>query len=132
MEAQVPHILGDSCESGGADIEGVVDPIGRMGGSPPDGVAQVADLEQLVAVVPWSEDGDALAGEDPVVEDLEDTEASRTEKGLRAHDRHAVALGAVGGADLLSCDLAFAVRTHANHRVGLVYRVLVGDAVDGG
>ena len=49
MEAQVPHILGDSCEAGGADIEGVVDPIGRMGGCPPDGVAQVADHAAVAA-----------------------------------------------------------------------------------
>ena len=73
-----------------------------------------------------------MAGVGPVVEEREHAEPLGADEALRADDRDAVALLDRGAADLLGVDLRLAVGADADQRVGLVDRVLLRHAVDGG
>ena len=66
----------------------------------------------------------------PVVEEREYAEALRADEALRTDDRDAVPLLDRLAADVLRVDLRMAVGPHADERIGLVDRMLLGDAVD--
>ena len=97
----------------------------------PDRVVEVVDVHELVAVLAAADHREAVARVGPVVEQREDAEALRADEALRTDDRDAEAFLDRLTADVLRVDLGVSVGPDADHRVGLVDRVLLRDAVDG-
>src|SRR5215204_444532 len=112
------------------NVEGFVDLGLREREAEGDGVAEVLDVEELVAVVAAPDHGEVVSGVRPVVEQREDAEALRADKGLGADDRDRESSGAVLQADHLRLDLGLPVRTHALQLVRLVEGMVVRYPVD--
>src|SRR5918998_1050714 len=79
----------------GPDVEGVVHLLLGEGEAEGDGVAEVLDVEELVAVVAAPDHREVMPGVSPVVEESEDAEALRADERLGADDRDRKTLGAV-------------------------------------
>src|SRR3712207_6314644 len=109
----------------GADVEGVVDLLLRKRQAQGDGVAEVFDVEELVAVVAATDHGEVVSSVGPVVEQCEHPEAFGADERLGPDDRDHEALRAILQADHLRLYLGLPVWTYTLEPVGLVERVVV-------
>src|SRR3712207_6221930 len=114
----------------GAYVEGVVDLPFRQRQAQRDGVAEVFDVEELVAVAAAPDHGEIVPGISPVVEEREDPKALGADKGLGTDYGHDEALCAVLEADHLRLYLRLPVRADALQPVCLVERVVIRYLVD--
>src|SRR5262249_35008171 len=119
-------ILAHRPELGRTDVERLAGRRGH-GRRAHDRVDEILDGKQLVAVVPLAEDVDPSSLSDPVEQDLEDTEALRSDEGLRPNDRR---LAGCDATETLGVDLRLAVPTDADEWVVLLDRMLLGNPVD--
>ena len=103
-----------------------------QGAAQPDGLAQIVDVQQLVAVVAAADHGEAAAVLGPVVEQGEDAQALGADEALGPDDRHDHALLAELLAHAFGFDLGHAVGADAVQLVVLQQGVVVGNAVDRG
>src|SRR5439155_5238378 len=84
MRAERLEILADGSESRRADVQRLTRHLRVETAN--DGLDEILDGEQLVAVGAVAEDGDAAALADPVEQDLEHAEALGPDECLRTHD----------------------------------------------
>ena len=125
-------ILAHRLELFGADVEDIIHPLLVQRGGEIDGVAEVFHIEQLVAIAPAAQHGETLAIFGPVVEQGEDAQPFRADKGFGADNGDAHALRPEFPADLFGLDFGLAVGPHAIQGIILVQGMVVGDAVDRG
>ena len=96
-----------------------------------DGLAEVLDVEQLVAVAAVADHREVALVERPVVEQREDAQPLRADERLGPQHGHDEARGAEPLGLRLGRDLRNPVRADAVQPVVLLQRMVIGNAVDG-
>src|SRR5215217_1014343 len=88
-------------------------------------LAQILDVEELLALLAGPDHGEVVPGKGTVVEEREDPEPLGTHERLRPDNGHYHAPGAVLEADHLGLDLGLPVWPHALQPVRLVQRMMI-------
>lgn len=114
------------------DIEFSIHRVLGVGEAVPDCVAEVFDVQELVAVMAATDHGEAVAGVGPIVEECEDAEAFGADERFWAEDGDAEAARAGLTAEGFRLNLCVSVGADADEGIGFEDGVFFWHAVDGG